>query len=73
MDLDRELVREAAAVLGTSRIVETVHGALSEVVRARKRLRPLEFDMDLSVVDLERMRAPRFDISEGDGSRTLGS
>jgi len=45
MDLDRELVREAAAVLGTSRIVETV----------------------------QRMRAPRFDISEGDGSRTLGS
>lgn len=68
MDLDRELVREAAAVLGTSRIVETVHGSLSEVVRARKRLRLLELGMDLSVEDLERMRAPRFDISEGDGS-----
>jgi len=60
MDLDQELVRDAAAALGTRRTVETVHAALSEVVRAHRRLRLLELGADLSLQDLEVIRAPRF-------------
>ncbi len=37
VNLDRELVREAAAILGTSTIVETVHAAVAQVVARRKR------------------------------------
>jgi len=60
MDLDQNLVREAAAVLGTRRTVETVHGALAEVVRAHRRAQLLDLDVDLTLDDLERLRAPRF-------------
>ena len=37
IDLDQELVREAASVLGTTRTTDTVHAALSDVVRRRRR------------------------------------
>jgi hypothetical protein len=60
MDLDQDLVREAAAVLGTRRTVETVHGALEEVVRAHTRARLLDLSVDLTLDDLEQLRATRF-------------
>ena len=37
LDLDRELLHEAAEALGTSRTTETVHAALREVVGRRRR------------------------------------
>ncbi len=37
VNLDRDLVREAAAILGTPTIVATVHAALAQVVGRDKR------------------------------------
>ena len=37
LDLDRELLDEAASVLGTTRTTDTVHAALREIVARRKR------------------------------------
>jgi Arc/MetJ family transcription regulator len=39
MNLDRELVREAAKALGTKNATETVHKALEEAVRREHRIR----------------------------------
>ena len=60
LDLDEDLVRDAAAALGTSRTTDTVHAALAEVVARRRRavLARLEFP-DLTPETLARMRAPR--------------
>ena len=57
MDLDHDLVREAAQALGTSRLVDTVHAALREAVRARQRQRLLELDTDLTLDALDRIRS----------------
>jgi len=59
IDLDRELVREAAEVLGTTRTTETVHAALREVV-ARDRRHWLT-QRDFAGLDemLPRLRRPR--------------
>jgi Arc/MetJ family transcription regulator len=61
LDLDQDLVRDAAAALGTSRTTDTVHAALAEVVARRRRavLAHLDFP-DLTADSLERMRAPRY-------------
>lgn len=37
LDLDRELLRDAAEVLGTTRTTDTVHAALRDVVARRRR------------------------------------
>jgi Arc/MetJ family transcription regulator len=37
LDLDRDLLLEAATALGTSRTTDTVHAALREVVARRRR------------------------------------
>jgi Arc/MetJ family transcription regulator len=60
INLDRELVEAAAAVLGTAQTTETVHAALREVVdrAARQRLAGREF-ADLTPAALEEMRRPR--------------
>ena len=60
MNLDRELVSEAAAVLGTRSATETVHAAMAEVVRAsrRRRLAAQEFS-DLSPEALDMLRRSR--------------
>ena len=67
INLDTELVREAAAVLGTRQTTATVHEALREVVK-RARLRQLadrEWP-DLTPELLEEMRQPRrFDGGTG--------
>jgi Arc/MetJ family transcription regulator len=60
MDLDQDLVREAAAVLGTRKTVETVHAALADVVARRKRAWLARHEMpDLTPEALEEMRRPR--------------
>jgi Arc/MetJ family transcription regulator len=60
INLDRELVAAAAAVLGTAQTTETVHAALREVVdrAARQRLAERTF-ADLTPSDLDEMRRPR--------------
>jgi len=60
IDLDLDLVRQAAEALGTSRTTETVHAALSEVVRRRLRMEILGMRPTLSLDDLDAMRAHRF-------------
>lgn len=60
MDLDQELVREAAAILGTTRIVDTVHGALAEVVARRERAWLARYPLtDLTPEALTEMRQTR--------------
>ena len=60
MNLDRQLVAEAAAVLGTRGSTQTVHAAMAEVVRAarRRRLAAHEFS-DLTPERLDTLRRPR--------------
>ena len=59
MDLDLDLVRQAGEALGTSRMVDTVHAALSEVVRERRRRGIVDFRPALDLADLAAMRAHR--------------
>jgi Arc/MetJ family transcription regulator len=64
LDLDQDLVRDAAAALGTSRTTDTVHAALADVVARRRRavLALLELP-DLTPDTLASVRAPRrFDV-----------
>lgn len=60
LDLDLDVVNDAAAVLGTRGIGETVRAALDEVVRARRRSRLLELTTDLNLDQLEATRRTRF-------------
>jgi Arc/MetJ family transcription regulator len=60
IDLDRELVAEARQVLGTTSATETIHAALAEVVRVRRRMSILELHPALTLSDLDAMRAHRF-------------
>jgi Arc/MetJ family transcription regulator len=60
IDLDTDLVRQAADVLGTSRTTDTIHAALSEVVRGRLRREILRLRPALTLDDLHAMRAHRF-------------
>lgn len=60
MNLDVDLLDEAADVLGTSRMTDTVHAAMNDVVRRRKleALTRLEFP-DLDWETVKKMRRPR--------------
>lgn len=60
IDLDPDLVGEARRVLGTTTTTETVHAALAEVVRARRRMAILDLAPALTLADLDAMRAHRF-------------
>jgi Arc/MetJ family transcription regulator len=60
IDLDLELVREAAATLGTTRTTETIHAALAEVVARRRRAALVRMALpDLTPQALDEMRAAR--------------
>ncbi len=60
IDLDLELVRDAAAVLGTTRTTDTVHAALAEVVARQRRAALARMDLpDLTPEAVETMRATR--------------
>ena len=63
IDLDMQLLGEAALALETKQINETIHAALREVVAARRRLRLLELDPALTLPDLAADRRGRFDAS----------
>ena len=60
IDLDVDLVRQAADALGTTRTIDTIHAALTEVVRRRLRMDILELRPALNLEDLDAMRAHRF-------------
>ena len=60
IDLDIEIVREAGTVLGTTKTTETIHEALREVVRRRRRMDFLNLRPALTLEDLDAMRAHRF-------------
>jgi Arc/MetJ family transcription regulator len=59
IDLDRTLVEEAAAVLGTTRTTETVHAALREVVARRRRAWLARRDFSELEALLPEIRTPR--------------
>jgi Arc/MetJ family transcription regulator len=59
VNLDMELVQEASDVLGTERMIDTLHSALREVVRTRRLEELVEHDFpDLSLEALREMRKP---------------
>lgn len=60
INLDWELMREAAEALGTERITDTVHAALRETVARSRRRRLATRDLpDLTPESLTELRAPR--------------
>ena len=60
MNLDRELVAEAADVLGTRGATETVHAAMTEVIRSARRRRLASRDLsDRTPQVIDEMRRPR--------------
>lgn len=60
IDLDVDLVRRAAEALGTKRTTDTVHAALSDVVRRRLRMEIASLRPALTLDDLDAMRSHRF-------------
>jgi Arc/MetJ family transcription regulator len=60
IDLDVELVHEAGQVLGTTRTTDTVHAALTDVVRRQRRMMLLTLRPAIDLTDLDAMRAHRF-------------
>ena len=60
IDLDTDLVQEAADALGTTRTTDTIHEALRDVVRRRQRLTIVDFRPALDLADLDAMRSHRF-------------
>jgi Arc/MetJ family transcription regulator len=59
LDLDRDLLREAAEALGTTRTTETVHAALREVVARRRRAWLASRDFSELEAALSDLRNPR--------------
>jgi Arc/MetJ family transcription regulator len=59
LDLDRDLLHDAADALGTTRTTETVHAALREVVTRRQRARLARRDFSELETHLHEIRATR--------------
>ena len=73
IDIDVDLLRDAAAALGTTGTITTIHAALSEVVRRRLRTDFVDAPSSLTLDDLKQMRAHRFaDATEPDRSDADG-
>ena len=66
LDLDRDLLAEAAAALGTSRTTDTVHAALREAVARQARARLMARDWSNLKGLLPEMRAPRAFLPQSD-------
>lgn len=64
LDLDRDLLRDAAEALGTTRTTETVHAALRDVVNRRRRAWLSRRDFSELQAALPQLRQPRLDTSE---------
>jgi Arc/MetJ family transcription regulator len=61
IDLDQDMLREAASVLGTTRTTDTVHAALTDVIRRRRRQMLFDVPIELDLGTLDVMRAHRVD------------
>ncbi|HEU4671581.1 MAG TPA: type II toxin-antitoxin system VapB family antitoxin [Candidatus Limnocylindrales bacterium] len=59
LDLDRDLLADAARALGTARTTDTVHAALREVVARRRRAWLARRDFSELVATLPDLRATR--------------
>jgi Arc/MetJ family transcription regulator len=59
IDLDQDLVRQAATVLGTTKTTDTVHAALADVVRRHRRLGLFDIAHDLDLAALDALRSDR--------------
>jgi Arc/MetJ family transcription regulator len=60
INLDMDLVQQAAQALGTTRTTDTVHEALRDVIARGRRMRLAQRDFeDLTPESLEAMRRPR--------------
>jgi Arc/MetJ family transcription regulator len=60
VDLDEDLLRDAASVLGTRRTTETLHAALADVVARHRRAQLARLDLpDLTPQHLAKVRAAR--------------
>lgn len=59
LDLDHDLLVQAAEALGTKRTTETVHAALREVVARRRRAWLVRRDFSELETLLPELRAPR--------------
>jgi Arc/MetJ family transcription regulator len=61
INLDMRLVRDASALLGTTRTSDTVHAAMRDVVAREHRRRLTERDLfeDMQQADFDVMRRPR--------------
>lgn len=70
LDLDRDLLAEAAAALGTSRTTDTVHAALREAVARQARARLLTRDWSNLRGLLPEMRSPRPFLPQPDETAT---
>lgn len=64
LDLDRDLLRDAAEALGTRRTTETVHAALREVVARRRRAWLARRDFSELEAALPELRATRGAVAE---------
>lgn len=60
IDIDMDLVHEAGLILGTTRMTETVHAALADIVRRRRLLTLLDLQPAITLADLRTTRAHRF-------------
>ena len=61
INLDTQLVREAAELLGTTRTSDTVHAAMRDVIAREHRRRLAERDLfdDMQPAQFDAMRRPR--------------
>ncbi len=59
LDLDRELLHDAAEALGTTRTTDTVHAALRDVVDRRRRAWLARRDFSELEARLPELRTPR--------------
>ncbi len=60
IDIDVDLLQQAAEILGTTRTIDTIHGALNEVVRRQRRASLFAIQTDLDLATLDDLRAHRF-------------
>lgn len=66
LDLDRDLLRDAAEALGTTRTTETVHAALRDVVARRRRAWLARRDFSELEGSLSSLRTARVEAVEGE-------
>jgi uncharacterized protein (DUF1778 family) len=70
LDLDRDLLEQAAEALGTSRTTDTIHAALRDVVARARRTQLVQRDFSNLGELLPEMRAPRVPVDAAPAADT---